>query len=192
MRKKDVFTTGQVAEICNVAPRTVTKWFDSGQLKGYRIPGSRDRRIPINELKKFMKANSIPTEMLDQNYIRVIVVDSNSNTFVNQFNELESRYNFKIELAVNSFEAGMLITKTSPHVVFLTLSSAEINVSDICTGIIDSDTLTDVKIVAVGDNLGTKELEALKKRGFYSVIDDITNLESIVDAIQDATSILQC
>ena len=29
MRKKDVLTTGQVAQLCNVAPRTVTKWFDS-------------------------------------------------------------------------------------------------------------------------------------------------------------------
>ena len=36
-----VFTTGQVAKICKVAPRTVSKWFDSGRLKGYRIPGSQ-------------------------------------------------------------------------------------------------------------------------------------------------------
>ena len=41
-----VFTTGQVAKICKVAPRTVSKWFDSGRLRGYRIPGSQDRRIP--------------------------------------------------------------------------------------------------------------------------------------------------
>ena len=41
-----VFTTGQVAKICKVAPRTVSKWFDSGRLKGYRIPGSQDRRNP--------------------------------------------------------------------------------------------------------------------------------------------------
>ncbi|MFA6426095.1 MAG: helix-turn-helix domain-containing protein, partial [Phycisphaerae bacterium] len=40
-RRKDIFTTGQVAQICKVAPRTVTKWFDTGQLKGYRIPGGR-------------------------------------------------------------------------------------------------------------------------------------------------------
>ena len=38
---KDVLTTGEVAKICNVASRTVSKWFDSGQLKGYRIPARR-------------------------------------------------------------------------------------------------------------------------------------------------------
>ena len=57
---KNVFTTGEVAKICNVASRTVTKWFDNGLIKGYRIPGSRDRRIPVNELCKFMKEHGMP------------------------------------------------------------------------------------------------------------------------------------
>ena len=33
-----VFTTGQVAKICKVAPRTVSKWFDSGRLTGISHP----------------------------------------------------------------------------------------------------------------------------------------------------------
>ncbi len=57
---KNVLTTGDVAKICNVAHKTVSKWFDAGQLKGYRIPGSRDRRIPVSELVSFMEANKMP------------------------------------------------------------------------------------------------------------------------------------
>ena len=57
---KDVLTTGEVAKICNVAPRTVSKWFDSGALHGYRIPGSKDRRIPLNQLIRFMKQHGMP------------------------------------------------------------------------------------------------------------------------------------
>ncbi|KKK56446.1 hypothetical protein LCGC14_3064430, partial [marine sediment metagenome] len=75
-KRKDVLTTGQVAHICNVAPRTVTKWFDSGQLKGYRIPGSRDRRIPTNELIRFMKAHHIPTDALEIGKMRILIIDS--------------------------------------------------------------------------------------------------------------------
>lgn len=60
-----VFTTGQVARICKVAPRTVSKWFDRGQLRGYKIPGSRDRRIPARELVAFMKQHGMPTDELD-------------------------------------------------------------------------------------------------------------------------------
>jgi len=61
---KKVLTTGEVARICNVAPRTVSKWFDSGQLRGYRIPGSKDRRIPLEQLVRFMKSHGIPTDGL--------------------------------------------------------------------------------------------------------------------------------
>ena len=56
-----VFTTGQVAKICKVAPRTVSKWFDSGRLRGYRIPGSQDRRIP----REYVARNTIEVRIDD-------------------------------------------------------------------------------------------------------------------------------
>ena len=73
--EKDVLTTGEVAKICNVAPRTVSKWFDSGSLKGYRIPGSKDRRIPASQLVKFMKAHGIPFDGVLSGRTRVMIVD---------------------------------------------------------------------------------------------------------------------
>ena len=60
-----VFTTGQVAEICKVAPRTVAKWFDSGRLKGYRIPGTQDRRIPREYLFKFLREHGMSDKIAD-------------------------------------------------------------------------------------------------------------------------------
>jgi len=61
VKGKNVLTTGDVARICNVAPRTVSSWFDKGLLSGYRIPGSSHRRIPVEELIRFMEEHSIPT-----------------------------------------------------------------------------------------------------------------------------------
>lgn len=55
-----VLSTGEVAKICNVALRTVQKWFDSGLIKGYRIPGGRDRRIPVDELARFLEEYNMP------------------------------------------------------------------------------------------------------------------------------------
>ncbi len=63
---KDVLTTGEVAKICNVSLRTVIKWFDKGYLKGYIIPGTKDRRIPRADLVEFMKANKMPISPLEQ------------------------------------------------------------------------------------------------------------------------------
>lgn len=63
-----IFTTGEVAKICRVAPRTVSKWFDQGKLKGYRIPGSQDRRIPRAQLVRFLKDHdfTIPDGLNDE------------------------------------------------------------------------------------------------------------------------------
>lgn len=60
-----LFTVGQVAKICKVAPRTVSKWFDSGRLRGYRIPGSQDRRIPREYLIRFLKEHGMPLGELE-------------------------------------------------------------------------------------------------------------------------------
>lgn len=60
-----VFTTGQIGKICGVAPRTATKWFDSGLLVGYRLPscgrpGTRgDRRVTAAELYKFLQKHGM-------------------------------------------------------------------------------------------------------------------------------------
>src|SRR3712207_9067999 len=70
---KDVLTTGEVAKICSVAPRTVSKWFDSGALHGYRIPGSKDRRIPLNQLIRFMKQHGMPLNGLMTGCTRVLI-----------------------------------------------------------------------------------------------------------------------
>ena len=57
---KTIYTTAQVAKICKVSPRTVSMWFDSGRLRGYRIPDLQDRRIPREHLIRFMKEYGMP------------------------------------------------------------------------------------------------------------------------------------
>src|SRR5512145_296284 len=110
---KNVLTTGDVAKICNVAPRTVSKWFDSGQLKGYRIPGSKDRRIPLNELIRFMKANNMPTETLAVGKMRVLVLDSDERSGLGLQEALRNRGGYDVLVARNGFEAGAAAQKFS-------------------------------------------------------------------------------
>jgi excisionase family DNA binding protein len=66
--RKRVFTTGQVAKLCKVAPRTVCKWFDAGKLRGYRIPGSQDRRVPRDNLLRFLRENGMPLDDLEPDW----------------------------------------------------------------------------------------------------------------------------
>src|SRR5690606_38737429 len=72
---KTVFTTGEAAKICKVSQQTIIRCFDSGQLKGFRVPGSRFRRIPRDALYRFMKENNIPTDALESGRRKILVVD---------------------------------------------------------------------------------------------------------------------
>lgn len=53
------FTTGQISKIIGVAPRTVSKWIDSGKLKGIRLPLSKDRRVYEDDLIEFITDNGL-------------------------------------------------------------------------------------------------------------------------------------
>ena len=118
-RAKDILTTGEVAKICNVAPRTVSKWFDTGQLRGYRIPGSKDRRIPLNALVKFMKQHSIPMDGLQTGRTRVLIVDDESEIVEVLQKVLTEQANYEVRVAHNGFCAGIECEKFRPHVLLL-------------------------------------------------------------------------
>ena len=103
---KDVLTTGEVAKICNVAPRTVSKWFDSGALHGYRIPGSKDRRIPLNQLIRFMKQHGMPLNGLMTGCTRVLIVDDEQDIVEVLEKILEDEAKYEVEVAKGGFAAG--------------------------------------------------------------------------------------
>ena len=57
---KEYMGTGKIAQIFNVAPRTVAKWIDTGLLSGTRIPGSKHRRVSLSEITRFAKEWDLP------------------------------------------------------------------------------------------------------------------------------------
>src|SRR5262245_910537 len=97
MRK--VFTTGQVAKIWKVAPRTVSKWFDSGRLVGYRIPGSQDRRIPREHLIRFLKEHQMPLgELEDEAYSKVLIIGTDRMLIDRLMGSMPEDDDFKVEI----------------------------------------------------------------------------------------------
>lgn len=189
-KRKDVLTTGQVAQICNVAPRTVTKWFDSGQLKGYRIPGSRDRRIPTSELVRFMKAHDIPTDELEEGKMRVLIIDSDWQNAEDLGKLLKSKRNYDVETAQNSFDAGLIAHKMIPHIIIINLMARDIDANQVCKYVRTSEDLSTTKVIALANNLNGSETEALHQKGFDTVISDSSDSTAVFNAINEVTAII--
>ena len=120
---KKVFTTGQVAKICKVAPRTVSKWFDSGRLRGYRIPGSQDRRIPREHLIRFLKEHGMPLGELEEEGWHKILIIGAEKLFIDRVKELlPDDEDYKYEVANSGFEAGIQAHSFHPDTIIIVLA----------------------------------------------------------------------
>jgi excisionase family DNA binding protein len=185
---KNVLTTGDVAKICNVAPRTVSKWFDSGQLKGYRIPGSKDRRIPLNELIRFMKQNNMPVPNLPAGRMRVVIVDDNGQVINGLVESLKAKSDFEVRVVETSFETGAILHKFIPHVLLVNLLSKDIDATEICKNIRADEDLKSIKIIALANHLTPGEVTALLQKGFDGYVSQPKDATEVIRKIEETAA----
>ena len=150
MPSSKVYTTGQVAKICKVAPRTVSKWFDSGRLKGYRIPGSQDRRIPREYLIKFLKEHGMPlVELEDETTAKVLIVAQDQVLIENMKRELPPEKSFKVATAASGFEAGIQVESFTPDCIVVDFSIGRTEALQICQNLRRNPSFSDVILIAL-------------------------------------------
>ena len=188
--EKDVLTTGEVARICNVAPRTVSKWFDSGSLKGYRIPGSKDRRIPLPELLKFMKAHGIPLDGLNTGRTRVLIVDADREVAGVLHKVLTEQTSYEVRTANSGFEAGLECERFKPHVLLLDIHLGENDARMISELVRRSDSLQMTHLIAMSSKLTDVQGQALRSNGYEGFLRKPFQVRQVVEAIESATNLV--
>jgi excisionase family DNA binding protein len=145
-----VFTTGQVAKICKVAPRTVSKWFDSGRLKGYRIPGSQDRRIPREYLIRFLKEHGMPLgDLEDEAMAKVLLVGQDQVLIENLKQKLPLDRSFKVAVAASGFEAGIQAEGFHPDCIIVDFSIGRVEALQICQNLRRNPEYVDTILIAL-------------------------------------------
>ena len=190
MRPKDVLTTGEVAKICNVAPRTVSKWFDTGVLKGYRIPGSKDRRIPVSQLVRFMKEHGIPFDGVVGGKTRILVVDDEQEIVDALTKVLGEQANYEVRAATSGFAAGIEAERFKPHVMLLDVHLGENDSRNLANMVRADDDLQLCKIIAMSGKLTDGQLQGLKAQGFDGFLKKPFAVCQVIEAIEHATALV--
>ncbi len=181
---KTVLTTGEVARICSVAPRTVSKWFDSGQLRGYRIPGSKDRRIPIDQLVRFMRAHGIPLNGLDRGSASLVVLDSDIALWNTVREAIERECDYDISIATAAFEAGAVVKETKPQVLIVDVSLPDVVPRTLALGIHAIPDLQETRLLATAQDLSEARGQALLQDGFDGFISKPFHVRDLIEAIE--------
>jgi len=162
---QDLFTTGKAAEICGVSQQTIIRCFDSGRLEGFRIPGSRFRRIPRRSLIKFMKENDIPLNALDSGKKKVLIVDDDVEIVELMVDVLERDGRFDIKTASSGYEAGISTQQFRPDVILLDYMLPDVNGNVVCHTIKKNPEFENIKIIIVSGVIKQDEISQLLKSG---------------------------
>ncbi|MEX0885596.1 MAG: response regulator [Phycisphaeraceae bacterium] len=189
-RQKDILTTGEVAKICNVAPRTVSKWFDSGQLRGYRIPGSKDRRIPLSALVRFMKAHQIPMDGLQSGTMRVLIVDEESEIIEVLSKVLHEQAQYEVRAAHSGFAAGINCEKFRPHVMLVDMHLSDLRGEEVLKLVRDNEDLQLTKVIAMSAKLTEGQSQHLTSKGFDGYLRKPFHVRQAIEVIEEATAIV--
>ncbi|HUU97981.1 MAG TPA: response regulator [Phycisphaerae bacterium] len=182
---KTVFTTGEVASICNVSQQTVIRCFDSGRLRGFRVPGSKFRRIPRDALIQFMKENGIPLDRLDMGKKRVLVVDDDRAIVEMLVELLERDGRFEVQTAVTGFDAGLRTKEFRPDVIVLDYMLPDINGNVVIQTIRDDSSLQHVKIIIVSGVVNREDVQNLLDCGADDFLQKPFSIEQLVRRITE-------
>ena len=180
---KTVFTTGEAAKICKVSQQTIIRCFDNGTLKGFRVPGSRFRRIPRNELYSFMRDNGIPTDALESGKRKLLIVDDDQELVELMSDTFARDGRFEIKTANNGFDAGMLVKEFRPDLVVLDIMLPDINGKEVCQRVRADDTLEQVKIICISGMVEADKIEELYAAGADDFVQKPFEIEALINRV---------
>jgi len=167
---KDLFTTGEAAEICKVSQQTIIRCFDAGRLEGFRVPGSRFRRIPRQSLVKFMQENKIPLDAIESGKRKVLIVDDDVEIVELIVEILRRDGRFETETASSGYEAGIATQRFRPELILLDYMLPDVNGNVVCQTIRKNPEFQNIRIIIVSGVVKQDEIAQLLKSGAQDFI----------------------
>ncbi len=187
---KNLFTTGEAAQVCNVSQQTIIRCFDAGRLQGFRIPGSRFRRIPRESLVKFMKDNRIPLDNLDSGKKKVLLVDDDPEILELMVDVLIRDGRFDVKTASSGYDAGIMTQQFKPDLIILDYMLPDVNGNLVCQTIKRNPDFASTRIIIVSGVVNRDEIEDLLTAGAEDFIQKPFNIASLVDKITDVLQLV--
>lgn len=180
---KELYTTGEAAQVCSVSQQTIIRCFDSGRLEGFRIPGSRFRRIPRESLIKFMKDNDMPLDRFASGKKRVLIVDDDPEIVELMVDVLTRDGRFDVKTASSGYDAGLITQQFCPDLIILDYMLPDVNGNVVCQTIKSNAEFSDTKIIIVSGVVNQSEIADLLKAGAEDFMKKPFNITELVDKI---------
>jgi len=181
--KKDVFTSGEVAAICGVSADTVSRWFDLGQIEGYRLGAGGDRRIPYESLKKFMLSHGIPLDRFEEGDRRILIVDDDPYYLDVLSSALSRSGEYEVFVASTGFDTGALVVEHNPHLIILDIHLSDMDGRTVCERVKSRPETKSTRMLAISGYLDDEEARRLPEYGFDGYLKKPFSLAELSDCV---------
>jgi len=188
---RDLFTTGQVAQICEISAMTVIRYCDSGKIKASKSPVTNVRRIPRDELIRFMKSYDIPVERLEAyEKIRVFVADDEPTQIDIIGRALDKmRGSFEVESSTSGYDAIIRIGSFRPDLVVLDLIMPNVDGFEVCRAIRNVPETSDAKILVVTGYMTSDNVDKAKDAGADDFMEKPLRIQPFRDKVAELLNI---
>lgn len=179
---KEFFSTGEAAQFCNVSQQTIIRCFDKGQIEGFRVPGSKFRRIPRQGLIDFMKRNDIDTQVLETQTLSVYIC-SDSVEMIRAVQQVVEAHlgqsPVSVKQGIGGVLSGVTLLEERPRVWVMDAQAVKDNPVELCRFFKQRDDLKHMRIVVITPVEFARERVELLKAGADRVIRTPVDVEEL-------------
>lgn len=184
----DVYTTFDIARICNVHHTTVIFWVNEKKLPAYLTPGGH-RRVKKEDLLIFMRKYSMPIpDGLARNNKKILIVDDDHDA-LNELSSVLTAEGFEVDLAFSGFEAGKKVYVSKPDLILLDFMMPGMDGFGVCSILKQDKETAFIPIIAVTALNGGDEVERIKKSGVKVYFSKPLDLARLIKAVKDVLKI---
>ncbi len=163
----DIMTMFTASKHCNVSPKTIINWIESGYIKAYKTVGGH-RRVRKADLEAFMREHGmpIPEEKESSENKRILVVDDDLIIVESIVQALEEdEFDYEVISASDGFEAGLQVNHFKPDLLILDIMMPDIKGFEVCKKIKSNKETRDTKIIVLSAYLDEEKFNQMKTYG---------------------------
>ncbi|MBP6343623.1 MAG: response regulator [Candidatus Omnitrophica bacterium] len=166
---KNTLTTYEIAEHCQVTPRTAIQWINEGKLKAFRTPGNHSR-VTHDEFLNFLRKFEIPVpeqflHLVKTDKKRVLIVDDDKSMVKVIKNFFIKEKIYDLEVAYDGFEAGEKFVSFKPDLIILDIRMPGLDGYKVCSRIRSNPENKKVRIFFISGTMDPETVDRITKLG---------------------------
>ncbi len=143
---KEVFTTFEVAKICNANITSIKNWIDQGELKSFRTPGGH-HRIPREVVDAFLRRHNMPNPFeAPRPRLLVVTTDPQVATAIPR----AIGDDVDLEMTDDATDAILRLGQWRPDGAIFDARVDGLEIQSLCARVAEHDDLAHIRIAVVG------------------------------------------